>query len=98
MIQFFPWNMESISRQFSQYDFLPFSLIEACAAASSAKRSGRRVRWYEGCTMLENQHIVAMQRASSTGSAGGNLLSGKFLARWGRIAVSSTSTLTSTLG
>src|SRR5947199_91023 len=63
MIQSFPWSMESISWQLAQNDFRPVSLTAACAASPSAKRSGRLECWYEGCTILENQHMVAIERA-----------------------------------
>src|SRR6266566_6378587 len=73
MIHSFPWIMESISWQLAQNDFRPFSFTPGCAASPSAKRSGRFTRWYEGCTILENQHMVPMPRASSAGSVGMSL-------------------------
>src|SRR5688572_27058651 len=46
----------------------PRCLDGVCAPSPSAKRSGRWERWYEGCTTLENQDMMPLQRASSAGS------------------------------
>jgi hypothetical protein len=56
--------MESISWQLAQNDFSPGSLTAVCAA-SPCETLGWWERWYEGCTTLENQDMMPLQRASA---------------------------------
>src|SRR5260370_196789 len=70
-----------VSRRLAQEVLRPVYWGFGWTAGSSAKRSGRLIWVKDGCTVLENQAIVEMHRASANGSAGSRFLAGNFFAR-----------------